>query len=95
VFPLCVGNVEKDLFDETQEYHSDIPGLASRAKNHLEFLGLYYAQHRASKRHDIPAIRVRRSFFIFRDVSTGSSKEFDHLSDLYLSRSRCIILMIE
>lgn len=54
-----IGNVEKDLFDETLEYHSDIPGLASRAKNHLEFLGLYNAQHRASKRHDIPAIRVR------------------------------------
>ncbi|KAL1396531.1 hypothetical protein pipiens_002654 [Culex pipiens pipiens] len=37
---------------------SDIPGLASRAENPLEFLGLYYTAHSACKWHDIPAIRI-------------------------------------
>lgn len=40
---------------------SDIPGLASRAENPLEFLGLYYTAHSACKWHDIPAIRVTAS----------------------------------
>ncbi|XP_066603108.1 protein zer-1 homolog [Prorops nasuta] len=33
----------------------DIPGLASRVKNPLNFLGLYGTVHGACKRHDIPA----------------------------------------
>lgn len=37
---------------------TDIPGLASRVNRPLEFLGLYAAQHGASHRHDIPALRV-------------------------------------
>lgn len=59
---LFSGNVIKDLFDETQQIHSDIPGLASRSKRPLEFLGLYGTLHRACKRHDIPAIKVKRKY---------------------------------
>lgn len=58
-FIIFVGNVQREFFDETQEYHSDIPGLISRVKNPLEFLGLYDTRNSACKRHDIPAIKVK------------------------------------
>lgn len=67
---FATGNVEVDLFDETQEYHSDIPGLASRAKNHLEFLGLYNTHYRASQRHDIPALKVWKAYVSYSIVGT-------------------------
>lgn len=37
----------------------DIPGLASRVDNPLQFLGLYGTAHGACRRHDIPAKVVR------------------------------------
>lgn len=37
---------------------TDIPGLASRIQNPLQFLGLYHTAHWACKRHDIPALEV-------------------------------------
>lgn len=37
---------------------SDIPGLASRVKNPLQFLGLYGTSHQACTRHDIPALVI-------------------------------------
>ncbi|XP_076034318.1 protein zer-1 homolog [Oratosquilla oratoria] len=36
----------------------DIPGLRSRADNHLEFLGLYNTAHDACLRHHIPAVEI-------------------------------------
>lgn len=63
---IFTGCVEKELFDNTQSYHSDIPGLDGRAENHLEFLGLYGTKHGACKRHHIPAIRVSIRNFHFR-----------------------------
>lgn len=38
---------------------SDIPGLVSRVRYPLEFLGLYNTSHSACRRHDIPAIWVQ------------------------------------
>ncbi|XP_065219359.1 protein zer-1 homolog [Planococcus citri] len=52
------GCVERDLFDKTRTYHSDIPGLAGRYENHLEFVGLYGTKHGACKRHHIPAVKI-------------------------------------
>lgn len=37
----------------------DIPGLASRVENPLQFLGLYGTAHGACRRYDIPAKVVR------------------------------------
>lgn len=43
---------------------SDIPGLASRVRNPLQFLGLYGTSYGACRRHDIPA-KIVRHFFSF------------------------------
>lgn len=42
----------------SQGVRCDIPGLSSRVKNPLNFLGLYGTQHAACRRHDIPALII-------------------------------------
>lgn len=45
----------------------DIPGLSLRAKNPLQFLGLYETEHDACLRHDIPAKLVStKTILIFK-----------------------------
>lgn len=43
----------------------DVPGLGSRAKRPLQFLGLYETQHDACLRHDIPAKLVSECVQLF------------------------------
>lgn len=50
----------------------DIPGLSSRAKNPLQFLGLYETQHDACLRHDIPAKLVSVLFVLVRRGNTAN-----------------------
>ncbi|XP_043505625.1 protein zer-1 homolog [Polistes fuscatus] len=47
--------LETVLEDLANNALCDIPGLASRINNPLQFLGLYGTAHAACKRHDIPA----------------------------------------
>ncbi|XP_014602206.1 PREDICTED: protein zer-1 homolog [Polistes canadensis] len=47
--------LETVLEDLANNALCDIPGLASRINNPLQFLGLYGTAHTACKRHDIPA----------------------------------------
>lgn len=49
----------------------DIPGLTSRVKNPLQFLGLYETQHDACLRHDIPAKLVSLFYFISKYNSSN------------------------
>ncbi|XP_077302367.1 protein zer-1 homolog [Arctopsyche grandis] len=44
--------------DKRDSVQCDIPGLASRVNNPLNFLGLYGTAHAACCRHDIPAIKI-------------------------------------
>ncbi|XP_012281887.1 protein zer-1 homolog isoform X2 [Orussus abietinus] len=44
-----------NMADTEYSLMCDIPGLASRVNNPLQFLGLYGTSHGACKRHDIPA----------------------------------------
>lgn len=43
-----------------KNFNCDIPGLHSRVKTPLEFLGLYGTQFGACRRHDIPAKKVSK-----------------------------------
>lgn len=46
---------DTNVEDSNLSQLSDIPGLASRIHNPLQFLGLYGTIHGACRRHDIPA----------------------------------------
>lgn len=50
-------------------YHksTDIPGLASRIQNPLQFLGLYHTAHWACKRHHIPALEVYMQNILYQN----------------------------
>lgn len=47
-----------EITDTSHQQRCDIPGMESRISNPLKFLGLYGTLHGASKRHDIPALKV-------------------------------------
>lgn len=51
-------NNSETNMETNKEGKSDIPGLSSRVKTPLSFLGLYGTPHTACKRHDIPALKV-------------------------------------
>lgn len=90
IFLSVSGNVIKDLFDATQQIHSDIPGLASRSKRPLEFLGLYGTSHRACKRHDIPAIKVDWVWLYFH-CCLKLDERMSYRSSIFLERLKYFV----